>query len=112
MPISRGDLIRLRSRVAGEVLNIGVNDSKRVKKGGLLVQIDPADYQAQVDQAGANVLSAQAVLENLGSRSSCNKPRLFRFQFSFWSSMIPDIGSHFAAKDPVGPTRIHQDCRQ
>ncbi|WP_244628607.1 HlyD family secretion protein [Tardiphaga robiniae] len=62
------DLTRLSSRVAGEVLNIGVNDFQRVKKGDLLVQIDPADYQAQVDQADASVLGAQAVLENLSNQ--------------------------------------------
>jgi multidrug resistance efflux pump len=59
------DLTRLSSRVAGEVLNVAVDDFQRVKSGDLLVQIDPADYQAQVDQADANVNGAQAVLENL-----------------------------------------------
>lgn len=59
------DLTRLSSRVAGEVQNVAVIDFQRVKKGDLLVKIDPADYQAQVDQADANVIGAQAVLENL-----------------------------------------------
>jgi membrane fusion protein (multidrug efflux system) len=64
----RADLTRLSSRVAGEVLTVAVDDFQRVKKGDLLVQIDPADYQAQVDQAEAGVIGAQAALDNLANQ--------------------------------------------
>jgi membrane fusion protein, multidrug efflux system len=64
----RADLTRLSSRVAGEVLTVAVADFQRVKKGDLLVQIDPADYQAQVAQADAGVVGAQAALDNLGNQ--------------------------------------------
>src|SRR5260370_6870655 len=47
----RAELTRLSSRVAGEVLTVAAKDFQRVKAGDLLVQIDPADYQAQVAQA-------------------------------------------------------------
>jgi membrane fusion protein (multidrug efflux system) len=64
----RAELTRLSSRVAGEVLTVTVNDFQRVKAGDLLVQIDPADYQAQVAQAEAGVAAAQAVLDNLNNQ--------------------------------------------
>jgi membrane fusion protein (multidrug efflux system) len=64
----RADLTRLSSRVAGEVLTVAVDDFQRVRKGDLLVQIDPADYQAQVDQAEAGVEGAQAALDNLNNQ--------------------------------------------
>jgi membrane fusion protein (multidrug efflux system) len=64
----RADLTRLSSRVAGEILVVAVNDFQRVKKGDLLVQIDPADYQAQVAQAEASVAAAQAALDNLSNQ--------------------------------------------
>jgi membrane fusion protein, multidrug efflux system len=64
----RADLTRLSSRVAGEVLTVAVNDFQRVKAGDLLVQIDPADYQAQVAQAEAGVAGAQAALDNLDNQ--------------------------------------------
>ena len=64
----RADLTRLSSRVAGAVLTVAVEDFQRVKKYDLLVQIDPADYQAQVNQAEAGVLGAQAALDNLGNQ--------------------------------------------
>jgi membrane fusion protein (multidrug efflux system) len=64
----RAELTRLSSRVAGEVLTVAVRDFQRVKAGDLLVQIDPADYQAQVDQAEAGVAGAQAALDNLSNQ--------------------------------------------
>jgi len=64
----RADLTRLSSRVAGEVLTVAVNDFQRVKAGDLLIQIDPADYQAQVAQAEAGVAGAQAALDNLANQ--------------------------------------------
>src|SRR3982074_123147 len=64
----RAELTRLSSRVAGEVLTVAANDFQRVKAGDLLVQIDPADYEAQVAQAEAGVAGAQAALDNLANR--------------------------------------------
>ena len=64
----RADLTRLSSRVAGEVLKVNVDDFQRVKAGDLLIQIDPADYEAQVAQAEAGVLGAQAALDNLANQ--------------------------------------------
>jgi membrane fusion protein, multidrug efflux system len=64
----RAELTQLSSRVAGEVLTVAVNDFQRVKAGDLLVQIDPADYEAQVAQAQASVAAAQAALDNLDNQ--------------------------------------------
>ncbi|WP_423863247.1 HlyD family secretion protein [Bradyrhizobium sp.] len=64
----KADTTRLSSRVAGEILTVAVNDFQRVKAGDLLVQIDPADYAAQVAQAEAGVAGAQAALDNLGNQ--------------------------------------------
>jgi membrane fusion protein (multidrug efflux system) len=64
----KADMTRLSSRVAGEVQKVAVNDFQRVKAGDLLVQIDPADYQAQVAQAEAAVAAAQAAFDNLANQ--------------------------------------------
>jgi membrane fusion protein (multidrug efflux system) len=64
----RADLTRLSSRVAGEVLTVAVDDFQRVKAGELLIQIDPADYEAQVAQAEAGAAGAQAALDNLANQ--------------------------------------------
>ena len=45
-------------------MTLAVNDNQFVHKGDLLVQIDPRPYVAARDQAQAQVLAAQAQLEN------------------------------------------------
>jgi membrane fusion protein (multidrug efflux system) len=64
----RAEMTRLSSRVAGEVLTVAANDFQRVKAGDLLIQIDPADYEAQVAQAEAGVAGAQAAFDNLANQ--------------------------------------------
>ncbi|MGF6311864.1 membrane fusion protein (multidrug efflux system) [Bradyrhizobium sp. i1.8.4] len=64
----RAELTQLSSRVSGEVLTVAVSDFQRVKTSDLLVQIDPADYEAQVAQAEAGVVGAQAALDNLNNQ--------------------------------------------
>jgi membrane fusion protein (multidrug efflux system) len=64
----RAELSRLSSRVAGEVLTVAVKDFQHVKTGDLLIQIDPADYEAQVAQAEAGVAGAKAALDNLANQ--------------------------------------------
>lgn len=64
----RAEVSQLSSRVAGEVLTVAASDYQRVKAGDLLVQIDPADYEAQVAQADAAVAGAQATLDNLANQ--------------------------------------------
>jgi membrane fusion protein (multidrug efflux system) len=64
----RAELTKLASRVAGQVLRVAVNDFQHVKAGDLLIQIDPADYEAQVAQAQANVDGAQAAFDNLSNQ--------------------------------------------
>jgi len=64
----RAETTKLSSRVAGEVLVVGFKDFQRVKAGDLLIQIDPADYEAQVAQAQAAVEAAKAALDNLANQ--------------------------------------------
>ncbi len=64
----RAEVSQLSSRVAGEVKTVAVRDYQRVKAGDLLVEIDPADYEAQVAQAEAAVAGAQAALDNLANQ--------------------------------------------
>lgn len=61
----RAETTRLSTRVAGQVRTVAVSDFQHVLAGSLLVEIDPADYQAQVDQAAATVAGAQAAFDNL-----------------------------------------------
>src|SRR5437016_176353 len=48
------------ARVAGQVTKVYVDDNQPVKEGDTLAEIDPPDYQVKLDQARAQVLSAEA----------------------------------------------------
>ena len=48
------------SQVSGYAVQLMINDNVEVKEGDLLVQIDPREYRAQVDQAKAALELAQA----------------------------------------------------
>jgi len=64
----RAQLTQLSARVAAAVKTVEVNDFQRVKAGDLLLQIDPADYLAQVAQAEASEAGAGAALDNLANQ--------------------------------------------
>src|ERR1700676_5161084 len=49
-------------RVAGQVARVLVEDNNRVKKGDVLVELDPEPYRVQVAIKQAAVVSAQAEL--------------------------------------------------
>jgi multidrug efflux system membrane fusion protein len=59
--------VDIRSRVAGTVQGVHFREGALVKAGDLLITIDPAPYQADVDRADAQVLAAQARLTNAKS---------------------------------------------
>jgi multidrug resistance efflux pump len=58
----RANVVGIVPRVPGPIIQIAVIDNQRVKRGDLLFEIDPADYQAAVEQAKAQVLAAEAAL--------------------------------------------------
>jgi membrane fusion protein (multidrug efflux system) len=51
-------------KVSGYLREVLVEDNQPVKAGQLLAQIDDRDYAAVLDQAKANVATAQADIEN------------------------------------------------
>jgi membrane fusion protein (multidrug efflux system) len=87
----RAEISKLSSRVAGEVLKVAVTDFQRVKAGELLVQIDPADYEAQVAQAEATVEGAQAVLDNLGNQIELQYATIAQAQASQVAAAAADV---------------------
>ena len=56
--------VDIRSRVAGTVQGVHFREGALVKAGDLLLTIDPAPYQADVDRAEAQVFAAQSRLTN------------------------------------------------
>ncbi len=78
----QADIVRIAPRVAGPVVELPVRDNQWVRRGDLLIQIDPEDYrvrldqakgqlalaEAQIDQAKASIEQAQAAVEENDQR--------------------------------------------
>lgn len=54
--------VTLKSRLDGQVASVAYTEGQPVKAGQLLLQLDPADYQARLLQAEANVARAEVQL--------------------------------------------------
>ncbi len=54
-----GHVVPVSSRVAGHVAKVFVNDNQRVKKGDLLVELDPADFETRLAAAEAAMQAAK-----------------------------------------------------
>jgi len=72
-------------RVGGQVTRVLVEDNNRVKKGDVLVELDPKPYQVQVaikqaalDTAQANLVLAQANVRGLIAQARSNRFKLAR----------------------------------
>lgn len=59
---TEGDAVTIAPKASGYVVKLLVNDNQRVKKGDLLVEIDPSDNRAQREQAQAQLGLAVAQL--------------------------------------------------
>jgi membrane fusion protein, multidrug efflux system len=52
-------IVHISPQIAGQVIQIAVNDNETVRRGQLLVQIDPADPTAKLNQANAQLVAAE-----------------------------------------------------
>ncbi len=56
--------VLVKSRVDGQIKKINFSEGQDVRAGDVLVEIDPEPYQAALNQAQANKLRDEALLEN------------------------------------------------
>ncbi|PIV65387.1 MAG: efflux RND transporter periplasmic adaptor subunit [Nitrospirae bacterium CG01_land_8_20_14_3_00_44_22] len=101
--ISRGDIVEtvtasgnvnavttvlVGTQVSGTIKTIYADFNSPVKKGQLIAQIDPAIFEAQVEQASANLLSAKANLEKADASFIDAKRTLERNKALFSKELI------------------------
>jgi membrane fusion protein (multidrug efflux system) len=55
-----GYIYPINARVAGQVIKVSYDDGQVVRKGDLLVQIDPTDYKVALERAQADYQDSQA----------------------------------------------------
>ena len=82
-------------RVTGQVTRVLVEDNNRVKKGDVLVQLDPEPYQVQVaiKQAAVDAAQADFVVAQAGVRSTIGQVRSERFKLN---RAIEDVDNQIA----------------
>jgi multidrug resistance efflux pump len=59
----RANIVGIAPRVSGPIIHVAVHDNQELRKGGLLFEIDPSDFQAQVDIAAGQVQNDAATLK-------------------------------------------------
>ncbi len=64
-----GHIITIAPRVAGPVIKLHIDDNQEVKKGDLLLEIDPVDYEVSLKQKESKLAEAQAALKKAQSQA-------------------------------------------
>lgn len=76
------------TQASGTIRQLYADFNSPVRKGQVIAQIDPATFEAQVDQAKANLMSAQANLEKTEATLTDAKRSLGRNRELFSSHLI------------------------
>jgi membrane fusion protein (multidrug efflux system) len=71
-----GHVTTIAPQVSGRVDRVLVNDNQYVQAGELLVQIDPSDLQAKLEQQRADLASANGRLAQAKAQSTADKARI------------------------------------
>lgn len=82
--------ILVGTQVSGSIKDIYVDFNSHVKKGQVIAQIDPATFEAQVEQARANLLSAHANLEKAAASLLDAKRIMERSRELFSKNMVAE----------------------
>ena len=64
-----GQIISVAPRVSGPVVKLLIDDNQEVKKGDLLLEIDPTDYEVKLRQKESKLEEARAALKKAQSQA-------------------------------------------
>jgi membrane fusion protein, multidrug efflux system len=81
-----GNIHTVASKVPGTVKSIYVSDNIFVKKGELLVEIDSADYDVKVTEAGSGLDAERAKLAELRTRVDVAKKQIIEMSYGVRSA--------------------------
>src|SRR5579864_9346904 len=85
-------LYSVSSRISGYVTKVNVDDNQYVQKGAVLVEIDPKDYEVAVEEAKANLASAEATAQSLNINVPITSVNTTS-QLKFAASGVEDAGA-------------------
>ena len=97
--------VQLRSEVIGQVIALHVEEADPVKKGELVITLDPKTYQAQVDQAQARVRIQEIAIERQRLLIKNTEERFAR-QKSLFASNLVDENSFDLLENELSLARV------
>lgn len=71
-----GNVHTIASRISGTVVKILVNDNQFVKKGDILLELDPGDYGVKVNEALSGVDAERAKIPEIGAKIEAAKKQV------------------------------------
>jgi HlyD family secretion protein len=81
-------LVQVGSQVSGAILKLSADFNSVVRKGQTIAQIDPALFQAKVDQTQADLKNARATLEKEKTSLADNLRTLNRYKSLFKDNLV------------------------
>ena len=82
------NIVSVGSTVSGLIKEIYVDYNSEVKKGQVLAQIDPANFEDEVKQKKASIISARANLDKLNAIAEMDKKTLNRYEKLYAKNFI------------------------
>jgi membrane fusion protein (multidrug efflux system) len=70
------DVTPIAPQVSGRVLRVPVSDNQEVRRGAVLFEIDPSDYQTRLDQAQAELAAARGKADQAVSQISIDRAKV------------------------------------
>jgi multidrug resistance efflux pump len=111
----RAYVVTLAPEVAGRIVEVHVADNEYVRKGDLLMAIDPTNYTIAVSQAEAAVQQAQASIQNIEAQIAvqqaqinANQAQLYRAQAALVFAQQQAARYQTLAKDGFGSVQNAQ----
>ena len=81
-------LVQVGSQVSGTIFKLSADFNSTVRKGQVIAQIDPALFQAKVDQAEADLKNARTSLEKEKTSLADNLRTLHRYKTLFQDQLV------------------------
>jgi HlyD family secretion protein len=97
--------VQLRSEVIGQVTELHVEETDQVKKGDMVITLDPKTYQAQVEQAEARVRIQQIAIERQHLLIKTLSDRFARQQAMFAKNLV-DEDSYEAVESELALSKV------
>jgi membrane fusion protein (multidrug efflux system) len=93
-----GDVTPLAAKISGYVQRVAVSDYQIVKTGDLIAEIEPSDYQAQLQLAEGNLAAAKASLADVDAKRNIQRTLIAQAEASIAAAEADSVRAILEAK--------------